>query len=57
VQVQYQWLLNGKPIRAASRASYAPRRWMHDRWLRVQITASKVGYRDWISTSPPVRIR
>lgn len=55
--MQYQWLLNGKPIRAASRASYAPRRWMHDRWLRVQITASKVGYRDWISTSPPVRIR
>ncbi len=53
----YQWLLAGKPIRGATRATFKiPRNFKH-RALSVRVTAHRTGYAAGIATSKATRVR
>ncbi|WP_169747711.1 ExeM/NucH family extracellular endonuclease [Demequina subtropica] len=55
--LKYQWMLDGKPIKGATSATYTVRKGDYGHLLKVKITAVKTGYETASVFSIPRRVR
>jgi hypothetical protein len=53
----YQWLLGGRPIRGATRATFKITRGCRHHRLSVRVTAHRGGYADGVATSRQTKVR